>query len=317
MSKGFLLIDGNNVGNAANAMRPMSVGEQPTQAVFGFLRSIRPSVALYSDLLTPIVLWDGRSWRYDAYPEYKAARTKVSVTANDYKVEKARADYNKQVPLIKEGLKLLGIRQMYSNNMEADDLAGILIERYQGTRRMVMISGDKDWLQLVGPGVAWVDPIRDTRVTTKNFQEKMGVADATAWLDVKCMMGDTSDNIPGVGGIGEAGAKHIVNTYGSVASFTNRIMSKEIKVEELDKKYRDFALEEDRQIAFVRNRILMDLRCKNRPKPEAMTLTYEPFNNAGFKDFCQRYLFQSILRNYDNWIEIFEKENEHGKTKVN
>lgn len=312
MTKGILLIDGNNLGNAANAGNSMSVGDEPTQAIYGFLRSIRPTIALYGSLMTPIVLWDGRSWRYDYFPEYKIARSKSAVTANDMKVQLARVEYAAQLPHLKTGLRLLGVRQMVANNLEADDLAGMLVERYAGKKRILMISGDKDWIQLIGPGVGWLDPINDRKITQTNIEAKLGVKSAAAWLDVKCLMGDLSDGIPGVGGIGEIGAKHLVNTYGSVANFTNQVMMKEIDIEAMDKKYRDFALQEERQIAFMRNRVLMDLRSDATPKPEALTITHEPIDKIGFKAFCQRFLFQSILKDFDTWTQMFEKEQEDG-----
>ena len=307
MDKGFLLIDGNHVGHAVNSMRPMNVGEQPTQAIYGFVRSLRPSVSMYQSLMTPMVLWDGRSWRYDHFTPYKASRGKVAVTKSDLVAQKARDEYALQVAHIKEAIRLLGICQIQAANLEADDLAGLMVKRYQGQRRVLLVTGDKDWIQLVGPGVAWFDPIRDQKITNSNIEEKLGVKTGEAWLDVKCLMGDTSDEIPGVGGIGEKGAIELVNAFGSVSSFTNGVLMKIIDPNTLHKKFKDLALDEDKHIAFARNRVLMDLRGSIVPKPKDFVRTHQPIDKEGFRDFCKRFLFSSILKEFDSWIEVFER----------
>jgi 5'-3' exonuclease len=324
MSRGLLLIDGSNIGHAANSATKLVVGDMPTQAIFGVLKTLRPMLATFS-MLTPIVLWDGRSWRKDLFKEYKESRDKVAVTKNDEKINEARAEFKRQSPYIKLAIKTLGIRQMSALNWEADDLAGMLVNKTLG-RRVVMISGDKDWIQLVRPNVAWLDPMRNEKLTVDSIPKRLGwnpdkkklsicdgvsmpgfigVPSARAWLDMKALMGDKSDDIPGVGGIGEKGAIELVSTYGSVTAFMNGCMDRSIDVAALPKKFSDFFEQMERQDNYYRNMHLMDLNTKMRPAPINMVLDAPKLNRPGFKTICNRFYFKSILDRFDDWVEPF------------
>lgn len=214
MSRGLLLIDGSNIAHAANNTQALKVGDLPTQAIFGVLRTLRPMMSVYT-MLTPVVLWDGASWRKMAFEEYKANRNKVAVKPHELKAEALRKELKLQLPHIKHAIRLLGIKQMSAINYEADDLAGMITERLQATgKRGVLISGDKDWVQLVSANTAWIDPIRDYRLTLKTLETKLGwdpgkkditvVKDGTqiegwlgvpsprTWLEMKALMGDTT-----------------------------------------------------------------------------------------------------------------------------
>jgi 5'-3' exonuclease len=307
-NKGFMLIDGNNIGHACNNMKPLKAGDMPVQAIYGMIRSIRSTISTFGGVLNPVVLWDGISWRKEFYPDYKANRDANSGSKSDEKKIQMRKEYRLQSSAIKEGFTLLGITQMQAYNLEADDLAAILVDRYKDTdKRVLMVSGDKDWVQLISSTVTWLDPIQDVRITTKTIKEKLGVETPEAWLDVKCLMGDTGDNVPGVGGIGSTGAIDLVNTYGSVNNFITDCLTKTIDVSTIHSKFRALAEDENKQIAFGRNKQLMDLRSKRIPKPKELTVEKNKLDKEGFKLFCEKYQFGSILRDFDNWIEPFEK----------
>jgi 5'-3' exonuclease len=316
MKTGYMLIDGNNIGYISNSLKPLSVGDQPTQAIYGFLRFLRGSIALYGARLQPIVLWDGYSWRYEAHSAYKASRDKPAVTAAEIQQSLLRNAYKKQTPMIKEAVSLLGVPQMKADNLEADDLAGLMVRKYAPSgKSILLITGDKDWLQLVQDKVFWYDPVRDSRVTAKNFKEKIGVENGQAFLDVKCLVGDTSDEISGVGGIGEKGAIEFINQYGSLVEFSNRALSGEIDVKALHKKFRALVEDESKMITYSRNRMLMDLSGDRIPKPVNFSIDKGSLDREGFKDFCNRYLFNSITKDLDGWLEPFT-ENKHGKDKA-
>ncbi len=327
MSKGVLLIDGSNIAHAANNTQALRVGDLPTQAIFGVLRILRPMLNVYS-MLTPVVLWDGASWRRMAFEEYKANRDKKAVTPNELKVEALRKDFRKQTPYIKQAIELLGVKQMSAINYEADDLAGMIVERMLGTgKRAVMISGDKDWVQLLSPNTAWIDPVRDQRLTPKTLENKLGwvpekkkisvvddgsktegfvgVPSPRAWLEMKCLMGDISDNIPGVGKIGPKGAIDFVREYGSFASFINQCADKSIDTAALPKNLRDFAESDEKQETFRRNMRLMDLRSTERPAPVALTTVQKPLDVDGFERFCDDMMFNSITGDLENWLQPF------------
>lgn len=308
MVKGFLLIDGNNLGHIANNTTKLKVGEFETQAIFGIIRAVR-SIMMTYPMLKPVVLWDGITWRRDIYPEYKANREKEAVSKHEVLQTANRVSYRAQKPLINKSLEVLGVTQMAAMNMEADDLAGMITRKAEReSRRVLMISGDKDWIQLVSPTTSWFDPVNNVKITSATIEEKLGVKTPRSWLEVKALMGDAGDNIPGVGGIGQKGAVELLNTYGSVSSFINGTIDGTITVSSLVKKFRDFAEDDSRQDAWCRNMRLMDLRAAEIPAPLGLKTTKGKLNREAFEKICKRLLFKSFLTDYTDWLEPFREK---------
>lgn len=325
MTRGLLLIDASNVAHAANSGTPLTVGDMPTQMIYGFLRTLRPMLSTFS-MLTPICLFDGRSWRKDVFKDYKISRDKEPVTKTEKTLAVQRDQFKRQLPYLKLALKTLGIRQMFAINYEADDLAGMLVNKSAPERRIIMISGDKDWIQLVRPNVAWVDPIRNEKLTVATIPKRLGwnpakkaltitdgdrvegwigVPSARAWLEMKALMGDISDDIPGVGGVGAKGAIELITTYGSVTAFMNGVLDKSIDWLTLPKKFADLAIEAEKKDNFQRNMLLMDLNSSMRPPAINMKMDVASINLGGFKTICNRFFFKSILDQFERWCEPF------------
>lgn len=306
---GFCLIDGNSIGFAAQSSAKLSAGGQETQAIYGAIRTIR-QIAMTHALLTPIVLWDGKSWRQTVYPQYKAHRDKEAVTAHEKKAKAERDAYKAQKKHIARGLQHIGILQSLAWNMEADDLAAIFTRRFRAQKKkVVLISGDKDWLQLVGPGVSWHDPIRDNRVSLSNFQEFTGLANPRQLVELKCLVGEPGDLGPGsgVGGIGDKKARELLDRFGSVAGFWNAWTDGSLKGEKLHKAFEAFADENGpgRDI-FARNLTLIDLNTDKRPAPANLKLIKGKFDREAFIDFCGEFAFKSILKDLDGFLEPFD-----------
>ena len=303
--QGYLLIDGNSIGYAAASAKVLKLGDLEVQAIYGFIRSIR-AMAFKFPQLTPLILWDGVSWRKDKFLGYKASRDKEPATKSDKILAAMRDSFKAQKPYIKIGCKLLGVLQLSALNLEADDLAGMLVRKYQPQgKRIVMMTGDKDWAQLVQPGVTWFNPIQNVIVNVMTLKEKLGVENGRAFLEVKAMMGDVSDDIPGVGGIGEKGAIELVNTYGSVASFLNQWHEGSLK--DIHKKFRDFADSVDKQAVFMRNLDLMDLQSPKIPKPIALTPEPGKYDIEAFRVFCEKLMFRSLLTDLETFCQPFAK----------
>ena len=308
MSTGYLLVDGNSIGFAAQGSTKLSAGDNETQAIFGTLRTIRLIVERFQQL-TPIVLWDGVSWRKKICPEYKANRDKEVKSATDKKMADLRASYKKQRPHIARALKHLAVPQMAALNMEADDIAGMLVRRYRPQNNgLVLVTADKDWLQLIGPRTVWFDPIHDRKVTLGNFREHTGVANVRQFLELKALTGDSSDNLCGVGGIGEKGAKELIETYGSVQGFLNACLDGSCDVAGLPKKFRDFQDEKlpGRGI-FARNIQLMNLIDPPPVVVNQPALTKGAFDPDAFRAICEEFLFRSITRDFATWLEPFSR----------
>lgn len=311
--KGYILIDGNSLSYAAAATRVLSVGAQQTHIVYGVLRTVRAIAGTYPALI-PIVLWDGASWRKDFFAEYKSSRDAEAteekpLTKAQIELQKCRDAVKDQKKLLMEGLKLIGVTQMRAQNLEADDLAGLLVRRWKGNgNKIALITGDEDWLQLLDEGVFWRDHRSDKRVSLSTLKEKKGVENGRQWLECKALMGDTSDEVPGVGGIGEKGAVELVRTYGSVASFINQMIDGTIDPKSLPKKFRDFGQSEEKQAAFMRNMRLMDLNSTHIPPAADMRVWRQPIDRPKFERFCKALCFQSILTDMEGWLEPLQRK---------
>jgi len=177
----------------------------PTNAVYGFtmmmllaLRELKPDYA--------IVAWDapGKTFRHDQYSDYKATR------------KKAPDELYAQMPLTKELVAAFNIPLIEAPGYEADDIIGTLTKSYQDRLDVVVVTGDMDELQLVSENVA-VYTMRkgfsDTFIyDEKAVYDKYGVT-PEEFIVYKALKGDTSDNIPGVTGIGDKGATDLVSEY--------------------------------------------------------------------------------------------------------
>lgn len=199
-----------------------------------------------------------------------------------------------------------------AGNLEADDLAARLRRFHVARGREVMlVTSDADWLQLVGPGVTMLQLRRHTgdqvRVTDRNFAEHVGLPHPKALAEAKALMGDTSDSIPGVGGIGEKTAYGLLNIYGSVTGFTNAMMSDPESRKIADKRALKLLDDEERMIAFQRNMRLIWLDHPEAPPSERPNHVKGRFDADAFARMAEECAFTSILRDFDRWIAPFKE----------
>ena len=296
-----LLIDANSIGYACHYATKLHSGGMETQAIFGFIRTMRELRVTYPDH-TPIVLWDGRAeWRFNFCPTYKSNRD------NDPKKVAIKEAYQKQVPFIKQLLAPLGIRQMRVATHEADDMAGYLVTELskKPDSEIVLISGDEDWLQLVRPGVSWRDMRDDAKIVNfNNFFDKTAYKTPLAFLEGKCLQGDSSDVISGVGRIGEVGALELLATFGSVSNFWRQCAdgSYKPKTKALLNLY-----EGEGRALYRRNFQMMQLLRVAKPAPEAVFIDKGALNKDQFHDLCAELAFSSITKHIDNFFKPFQE----------
>lgn len=302
MAPGYLLIDGNSIGFAAQNGARLTVAGREIQAVFGTVRTIRTVIETYPHMKT-LVLWDGKSWRKERWDFYKANRNV------DPKIAKMRESYKSQRPIIAKVLKTLGVAQLSASNLEADDLFAIFVRKAKAQNiPVILATGDKDLLQLVQPRVVWMDFIRERSCNVGNFEEFTGYSTPRAFVEAKALTGDISDNVPGVGGIGEKGAKELLARWGDVATFlaTVETVMDAGEFKKLPKKFRDFATNEKGGIdIFHRNLEIMDLNHPNVPKPERMNLVKGALSTDSVIELFEELAFNSILKDFDEWISPF------------
>ena len=297
----YHLIDGNSIGYACHYATKLHSGGMETQAIFGFVKAMR-ELRVATPNHFPIILWDGRAqWRFNLSPEYKSNRD------NDPKKIAIKAAYTEQTPIIKDMVAALGIKQLRSLDHEADDLAGYLVPRLTQDKgnEIVLNTGDKDWLQLVRPGVTWRDMRDDSKVVTiSNFFDKTGYKTPLAFLEGKCLTGDSSDCISGVGGIGEKGAPEFLAQFGSVRNFWAQCDAGNFKPV---KKAHINLYEGEGRALFGRNLRMMQLLKVPKPNPEAIEIRSESLNEDKFRELCEQFAFGSILRNFDSFIKPFKE----------
>jgi 5'-3' exonuclease len=206
MTYSLILVDGNSIGYAAHHATKLHANGKQTQAVFGVLKTIN-ELQRSNPHATIRVLWDGRrEQRFALLPTYKDGRDD---TPDKVLVREA---YSEQKPWITAALSSLGIQQDHYANLEADDVAGYFVAKLKGhpTARVLLLTGDEDWLQLIAPNIDWHDRRKGLTVTLANLCEVTGYLTPYAFLEGKCLTGDTSDKIKGVGGIGEKGAPEFI-----------------------------------------------------------------------------------------------------------
>ena len=191
-----------------------------TEAVFIFNNMVRRLVATYKPTYIAAVFEsEGPTFRDEAFEHYKANRTETP------------PDLLEQIPAIRRVLEAMRIPILESGGFEADDVIGTVARRAAEIGCEVMIvSSDKDMLQLVNEHVSMLNPMKDDYIYDPIRTEAfMGVKPAQV-ADLLALKGDSVDNIPGAPGIGEKGAKEIILKFGSVEEALNRAAEVERKM---------------------------------------------------------------------------------------
>ena len=223
----LLVIDGNSLINRAfYGVRPLTTKDgRFTNGIYGFLNMMMKlesdfhpdSVAVAFDLKAP-------TFRHKLYSEYKAGRKGMP------------PELAEQMPVLKELLTLMGIKIIEKEGYEADDIIGTLASACENSGNFCYIAtGDRDSFQLVSDNVnvlltATVMGRPEIIVYDKNkISEKYNGLTPKNLIDVKALMGDSSDNIPGVAGVGEKTAVTLISTFKNLENLYDNIESPEIK----------------------------------------------------------------------------------------
>lgn len=211
--KQLLLVDGSALlyrSHFAFARSPLrNVRGEVTSAAFAFLNTLLPllderrpdHVAVVFDTVAP-------TFRHREYAEYKANRPPMP------------EDLERQIPVVRELIRYLGVPLVEQDGVEADDLVGTLaVEAARAGADVWILTGDKDFYQIVSDRVRLLSPRgRGEGVETVDragVRARFGV-DPEQMIDLLALMGDATDNVPGVPGVGEKTAAQLITTYGSL-----------------------------------------------------------------------------------------------------
>jgi DNA polymerase I len=208
----LFLIDGySNIFRAFYAIRNLSNSKgEPTNAVYGFVQMLKKLLREENPELIGVALEGGRTFRSDKFEDYKANRAPMP------------EDLQSQLPWIRRLLAAYRIPTLELAGYEADDVLGTLSCRAaEAGYQVVLVSADKDLMQLVEPRVSLYHTGRLKLYGPQEVTEDFGVPPEKV-ADVLALMGDSIDNIPGVPGIGEKGAKNLIQEYGSLEGLLAR-----------------------------------------------------------------------------------------------
>ena len=217
--KKILVVDGNSIINRAYyGMRPLTTKSgKTTHAVYGMINIIsRQLTEIKPDFAAVAFDVKHPTFRHEMYPEYKAGRHATP------------EDLLSQFPDAKECLQLMGLKVLELPGYEADDIQGTVAKmaHSEPDAESYVLSGDRDLLQLIDDKVTvLLATAGDTKtVKSKEFLEEYGI-EPRQFVEMKALMGDSSDNIPGVSGIGKKGAASLIQNFGTLDGIYENIES--------------------------------------------------------------------------------------------
>ena len=212
--KRLFLVDGNSLlYRSYYAIRQLSTSQGfPTNAIYGFLNTLKKLRDREKPDYLGIVFDTGRpTIRHKVFKEYKAHRKPMP------------EDLQAQVPILKKVLRALRIPLFEYENYEADDVLGCLAAQAASQKmHPVIVSTDKDLLQLVDSRTTVYNPAKEIYLDEDGVKEYFGVSPAQV-VDVLSLWGDASDNIPGVPGVGEKTSKNLIHQFGSLDKLLQNI----------------------------------------------------------------------------------------------
>ena len=297
MTKKVCLIDGSGyIFRAFYALPPLTSPDgTPVNAVYGFTNMfMRLTQKIKSDYW--LVLFDAnrQNFRNDIFPDYKGTRKEIP------------EDLIPQFEIIHQAVKALNLHFLDMEGYEADDLiATYAAQSLQKGYEVTIVSADKDLMQLIRPGVEFFDPMKDKYFTPEDVREKFGVYPNRV-VDVQALAGDSTDNIPGVPGIGLKTAAELINQFGSLGEVLAR--AEEIKQ---NKRRETLIANKDQaeislQLVTLKADVpttqpIEDFPCQ---KPDLGTII----------DFVSHYGFNSIRPRVEKWVS--ERCSEEGENTV-
>ena len=285
--KKIILVDGNNLlfrsfyATAYQGVIMKNSKGFPTNALYGFINMMNKIIKEENPTYIMVAFDKGKTFRHDKYDDYKAGRQAMP------------DELKEQFPKAKEVLDAMGIKHFEIENYEADDIIGTLAKRVDEEDEFVatIVSSDKDLLQLISDevDVKLLKQSGHILMTREEFMNTYQV-EPIRMIDLKALMGDASDHIPGVKGIGEKTAINLLVKYGSLDGLYENIESVTGKTKE--------KLLADKDNAYMS----YDLATIFREVPLEFDLEdckYGGINQEAFIKMLEEFEFHSMLRKMD------------------
>ncbi|HMJ62279.1 MAG TPA: DNA polymerase I [Bryobacteraceae bacterium] len=253
-------------------------GGLSTEAVFIFHNMLRKLMTSFKpDYIAAVFESSEPTFRSESFAEYKANRTEMP------------QDLAQQIPYIRRLLEAMQMPVLQFPAYEADDVIGAIACRQpKKPLEVVIVSSDKDMLQLVNQRVFMLNPMKDDEwYDEAKTEEFMGVKPSQV-ADLLALKGDSIDNIPGAPGIGDKGARELIARFGSVESLLDRTSEVERKM------YRESLLNNRKQIELSKH--LATIHTQVPIEWELESLRTQPFNNSALKVLFKELEFFSLLK---------------------
>jgi DNA polymerase-1 len=274
--KKLIIIDVSNfIFRAFFAIRPLHAPDgTPVNAVYGVLSMLHNLILKYrpTHILIARDTKEG-SFRKKIYPDYKAHRTEPP------------DDLIPQFPLVDELIKVLGLPEIKMPSYEADDVIGSVATQWKSSFDEILIaSGDKDLMQFVDGPVKMLDTMKEKIYEREDVKDKMGVYPEQI-MDYLSLIGDSSDNIPGVDGIGPKGAQGLIEEFGTLENILKN-------VDHIKNKRCQTAIAQHQDMALLSKelvKIICDLKLNCSPQYAEYRLQY----HQELEDFLNKVGFRS------------------------
>ena len=305
--KKIILVDGNNLlfrsfyATAYQGVIMKNSKGFPTNALYGFINMMNKIIKEENPAYIMVAFDKGKTFRHDKYDEYKAGRQAMP------------DELKEQFPKAKEVLDAMGIKHFEIENYEADDIIGTLAKRVDEEDEFIatIVSSDKDLLQLISDevDVKLLKQSGHILMTRDEFKNTYQV-EPIRMIDLKALMGDSSDHIPGVKGIGEKTAISLLVKYGSLDGLYENIESVTGKTKE--------KLLADKDNAYMS----YDLATIFRDVPLEFSLEdckYGGINKEEFVKMLEEFEFHSMLRKLEfefGGEEAKEEKKEEEKLEI-
>ena len=290
--KKIVLIDGNNLvfrsyyATAYSGVIMRNSKGFPTNALYGFINMMNKIIREDKPEYILVAFDKGKTFRHSEYDEYKAGR---SDTPDELK---------QQFPVAKDVLNAMGIKYFEIDNYEADDIIGTLssMAHIDPDFDCEIVSSDKDLLQLIEDDVVVRSPKNnDYIIYDRNTFKDIYEVEPIRMIDLKALMGDPSDNIPGVAGIGEKTAIKLIKEYDNIDNLYEH-------VDEIKGKVKDKLIEGKKSCYISRDlaTIIKDVKLGFSLEDTK----YLGINNLKFKSILEELEFNSLLKKYDLMGEV-------------
>lgn len=303
MDKTLYLIDGTALlyrAYYAHIRSPLINSQgMNTSAIFGVVSSFLYFVESFKPEHV-VIAFDrkGPTFRHEKSELYKANRPPMP------------EDMIPQVQPVMKFFELITVPELGRSGWEADDILGSLAYRFKNDYQVIIVTGDKDYCQLVQERIRLYDPMKKKMIDTEAVISKYGI-EPRQFIDYLALMGDSSDNIPGVKGIGPVGAQKLLSEFGSLDGIYANLEAIAPKIRE--------KLEADRENAYLSQELARIAADMDLDFPDPAQISFKAEYLAKAKDFLGQYELNTLKSRIEQKfpeVELFSEEESYSQADI-